>query len=387
MSKAVAVPSAFRGAFAQLHAAAIEEADGLDDFGPSDYAQPLEVLLDAIESDSPLTEQGRWLAWNDLVEGLTARLFATKGLAETPERGTVKAPIFIIGHPRTGTTALHKLLSVDPQFQGLDRWLTDFPMPRPDRGTWDANPLFKRVLARLARRYNTVEDMKRIHLEAAEEVDECLQILRMSFASIRFGSILTIPSYDRWLNSVDQRQIHKWYGDVVAMIGAGDSRRWLLKNPSHILHLPELVEAFPDAIFIQTHRKLTAAVPSFSSMLYIYRQGHEGDAADPKVVANRELALWGNGCQKGLIARRSLSNRCIDIWHAEFNAHPIETVKDIYRRLNLELADEVEQAMKKRLVDDPERRLGAHRYDLETYGLTETRIRDAFGNYAVEFGV
>ena len=62
-------------------------------------------------------------------------------------------PIVITGIPRTGTTALHKLMAVDTQFQGLQTWLHDAPMPRPPRETWEKNPHFQRAVAQLEARH------------------------------------------------------------------------------------------------------------------------------------------------------------------------------------------------------------------------------------------
>ncbi|MDZ4078482.1 hypothetical protein [Hydrocarboniphaga sp.] len=51
--------------------------------------------------------------------------------------------------PRTGITTLHRVLAMDLQFQGLEYWLIDNPMPRPPREAWAANPLFKRAVDEL----------------------------------------------------------------------------------------------------------------------------------------------------------------------------------------------------------------------------------------------
>ena len=71
--------------------------------------------------------------------------------AEFPEHADVpiERPIFVVGLPRTGTTALHRLLCADPGHQGLELWLTEFPQPRPPRETWEDDPIFNAMQERV----------------------------------------------------------------------------------------------------------------------------------------------------------------------------------------------------------------------------------------------
>ena len=75
---------------------------------------------------------------------LVGRLLAEHGFKEHPSYAEVpiERPIFVCGLPRTGTTALHRLLNADPAHQGLELWLTEVPQPRPPRETWADNPIY-----------------------------------------------------------------------------------------------------------------------------------------------------------------------------------------------------------------------------------------------------
>ena len=46
-----------------------------------------------------------------------------------------------------------------------------------------------------------------------------------------------------------------------------EGKRYLLKSPNHLLHIEAMVDVFPDANFIFTHRNLTKIVPSYLSLL------------------------------------------------------------------------------------------------------------------------
>ena len=68
---------------------------------------------------------------------LTARLFSEAAWQAHPEYAQVPIdrPVFVTGLPRTGTTALHRLLAADPAHQGLEMWLAEVPQPRPPRAS------------------------------------------------------------------------------------------------------------------------------------------------------------------------------------------------------------------------------------------------------------
>ena len=139
----MAVPEKFAQAEAALHEAAVNET-GLNDFGDDDYLRGLRVLLNSLDTDLKLTGVYRERVFGSIAGVLIGRLYARQGWREHPEssRTAIRAPLIITGIPRTGTTALHKALSMDPQFQGLELWLAQTPMVRPSRETWTSNSFF-----------------------------------------------------------------------------------------------------------------------------------------------------------------------------------------------------------------------------------------------------
>ena len=133
----------------QLHAAATQMSGGLTDFGPQDYLPGLRALLDSMLRDMQFSEIGRQFGMGTIAGTLAARLHTEHGWKQRPDyrRVEIRRPLVITGIPRTGTTALHKLLSMDPQFQGLEHWLTEAPQPRPPRETWATHPAYQASVA------------------------------------------------------------------------------------------------------------------------------------------------------------------------------------------------------------------------------------------------
>ena len=129
-------PRQFAESFEALHQTAVERS-GLTDFGPPDYHEGLRRVLTSFDEDVPFTPEGREQAFVALVRTLVARLHVQEGWRCHPgyvaER--IVRPMVITGLPRTGSTALHKLLSMDPQFQGVEMWLSNTPMVRPPSET------------------------------------------------------------------------------------------------------------------------------------------------------------------------------------------------------------------------------------------------------------
>ncbi len=88
---------------------------GLTDFGSDNYSEALSVLLESYERDEKLTPLGSKMSRVFLRGALVARLLSEAAWAQHPAHADVEItrPVFVTGLPRTGTTALHRLLTAD----------------------------------------------------------------------------------------------------------------------------------------------------------------------------------------------------------------------------------------------------------------------------------
>ncbi|MGZ6339976.1 MAG: sulfotransferase, partial [Candidatus Limnocylindrales bacterium] len=123
---------------------------GLGDFGDPAYEEGMRLLVEDLASpEAGLTPQGNYFHRAQVKSALVGRLMTEARFAQFPEHRDVpiERPIFVTGLPRTGTTALHRLLCADPAHQGLEAWLTEFPQPRPPRDTWDDDRIFQALQA------------------------------------------------------------------------------------------------------------------------------------------------------------------------------------------------------------------------------------------------
>ncbi|MBV8854558.1 MAG: sulfotransferase, partial [Sinobacteraceae bacterium] len=272
--EAIAMNARFSELQDELHASATR-ITGLADFGVArDYLPGLQQLLRAFDTDCRFSAGGRQFAYGTVLGTLIARLYTQEGWKRQPQyrQIAISRPLVITGVPRTGTTALHKLLSMDTQFQGLEHWLSETPMVRPPRASWPQLPEYRASVAALEAFFKLMPEMRKAHDIVADEVDECLEVLRQSFVTNRFASGIHVPSYDRWFLEQDERGSYRHYADVLRLIGAAEpDKRWLLKNPGHIAQAAALFEIFPDACVVQTHRDPVKALPSLCSTLLMSR--------------------------------------------------------------------------------------------------------------------
>lgn len=370
------------GTVDDLHASATKFC-GLTDFGDDDYTEALGVLLDSYQRDADLTELGSKMNRYFLRGALVARALseaswkANPGYAETK----IERPIFVTGLPRTGTTALHRLLAADPQHQALEMWLAELPQPRPPRETWADNPVFQRIDAGFAQHHIENPEFMGLHYMSAAEVEECWQLLRQTVKSIAYESLAYLPTYSRWLQKQEWTNAYQRHKRNLQLIGMGDSRGWVLKNPSHLFALDALLEVYPDALIIQTHRDPVTIVASSCSLSEQATKGWSNTFVG-ETIGRTQLELWSRGLREFNSARaRYNPDQFLDIQFEDLRADPFGTVEKIYSTFGLDYTESARDAM--RALDEESKsgaRKPAHTYSLADYGLTEDEVRSVFAD-------
>ena len=409
------------GTVADLHASAARMT-GLDDFGTDDYADGLAVLLDSYSADEDLTPLGSKMSRVFLRGALAARLLSEAGWREYPEHASagIDRPVFVTGLPRTGTTALHRLLTADPAHQGLELWLTQAPQPRPPRETWAADPVYAQLQAAYAQHHVEYPEFMGVHYIAADQVEECWQLLRQSMRSISFECLAHLPRYSSWLAAQDWTGAYRRHRRNLQLIGLRDAgRRWVLKNPSHLFALDELLAVYPDALVIQTHRPPRDAIASACSLAAHATDGWSRRFTST-VIGSDQLALWARGLDSFMAARHRHEAasqhgasqhgasqhgashhgashhgashhgaRFCDVRYAEFVADPIGTVERVYDAFGLTLSGIAADAMRAMQAGGADGAgsstrggsVPAHRYALADFGLTAEQVDERFAGY------
>jgi hypothetical protein len=361
------------------------DATGLSDFGPGDFRDGLDVLLESLERDADLSPSTDADVLGIFRRRLVNRLELEAWYRDHPEIGqrTVRGPIDINGLPRTGTTALANMMSLDPQFRCLRGWEQSQPCPppTPDRETTDP-----RRLQAAQENEQVSPELKAMHLYELDATTEDSEVLGMAF----HGQQYTVPvyGYHAWWRTTDHTSAYEYHRRVVTLLG---SRRppdlWLFKAPHHNFHLEAIVSAYPDARFVMTHRDPAKAVPSWASIVSAIFPTARGDR-DLRKVGREVSAHLRIGVENAIAARARLGDeRFLDVHHRELLEDPMGTVRRVYEFLDLELLPPVEQA----IVDWQEANRsgahGSHRYTAEQFGLNAAQLRDDYDFYIRHFDV
>lgn len=371
------------GTVEDLKASAVK-AVGLDDFGTDDdnYIEALSVLLESYRRDADFTELGSKMSRFFLRNALVARLLSEASWKQHPGYVDVPitAPIFVTGLPRTGTTALHRLLCGDPRHQGLELWLAEFPQPRPPRAQWSKNPVFVELDTRFKKAHRENPDFTGLHFMTADEVEECWQLLRQSVHSVSYETLAHVPTYSRWLAGQDWTKAYQRHRRNLALIGLNDAdKRWVLKNPSHLFALDAIFAVYPDALVIQCHRPADTIMASMCSLAQHTAEGWSNTFTGA-TIGTDALETWSRGLER-FNAVRATKNpaQFYDCDYFALIKDPIDTVERIYSHFGIEMTDDTRAAI---VRTDEESKQGPrapkHTYSLADYGLTEDQVRERF---------
>ncbi|HEV3132399.1 MAG TPA: sulfotransferase, partial [Acidimicrobiales bacterium] len=178
-----------------LDAGALVEAatvqTGLAEFGAPGWREGLDRLIDSLNGESGLSALGEQILGGRLAMLLANRLRILGVLGASPEIADeeVEGPLFIIGLPRTGTTALSNLVAADPQIRSVRLWESSDPVPPPETATEATDPRIDAARAGLEAMYEMFPKMRSLHFQTATGPTECQDLLGMEFRTEHFGGM------------------------------------------------------------------------------------------------------------------------------------------------------------------------------------------------------
>ncbi len=373
--------------------AAATEIARTDDFGTPTWREGLERLVDSLERDGELNELGVQIACGELVGYLTTRAGILEYRAAHPEvaERDVLPPVVIVGQARTGTTMLHDLLAHDAATRVPLTWEVDKPCPPPETATYDSDPRIAEVDATLAGTELLIPGFRTMHPLGARLAQECVRITAAEFASLIFPTQYRVPSYAMWLQyEADLAPAYRFHRVFLQHLQARHpGERWLLKSPAHIWHLRALLDEYPNAVLVQTHRDPLRIIASVSSLQATLRR-LASDSPDVADIAHEWAPYIMEGLNRSMTARADgtvPADRVVDVQFREFNADPFGVVARIYDRFGFTLTPAAENAMRAFYADHPHEGPGSHHYTFADTGLDEQEWRERARPYQEFFGV
>ncbi|MGB5265883.1 MAG: sulfotransferase [Polyangiales bacterium] len=371
---------------------AIKKA-GSSDFGGDDCREGLARFLQSAEREGELTLLGRLMVQSYATDNLVNRLRVVEWRKKHPavEKEEIVRPIFIIGLPRTGTTILHSVLEQDPANRSPLSWEIQHPVPPATPRTCDRDPRIATMQKRLDQLFQLVPGFEAMHPMSATSPEECVAIFTQCFRSEQLQVQFNVPSYQAWVDDADMRSTYEYHKRFIQHLQSGGVRggRWVMKSPAHLNQIDTLLEVYPDARIVHTHRdpiKVCASVASLTAML----RGAGTDRLDLREIGRQQLAWWAKLVNVALEQRKRFADRgdqFFDVKLRETVAAPLDVVRRMYSQFGFELSGEVEAKMGRFMTKNTRDKHGSHSYGPEDFGIDPVRDREPFEEYIEHFGL
>jgi hypothetical protein len=372
--------------------AAAQTATGLGDWGDDTLPQRFGLAVELIRS-AGMDEVGERRAAETCAWLLTDRLrFFADHQRDELDGEVVDRPLFVTGEPRSGTTLLHALLSVDPGARALRFWEVMHPSPPPGLAGPDdprrarADAEWREINAQMPNWLvlHPYNDM------LGDGLPECERTWAFDFRvftptawwRVPMGMVIGgLPS-----DLAAQYRIHTMM--LQAIQHTRPERRWVLKG-FHGMRLEALFEAYPDATLLYIHRDPVQVTASRIQMAITLHEGLTG-RADPEAVAEQarvHLAASRAGFHSILENPLVDDPRIMHVRYTDFMADQVATIRRYCELADLAWTDEGEAAMRHYLATNKGDRYGKFRYTTDVIGVDVDALHVEFAPYRERFGI
>jgi len=356
----------------------------LDDFGPDNFLVPLNILLKDFSSNNKTDSLGHVVFSQLILSSLKNRLNLHHVLKNYPEveKVPINAPLFVIGLPRTGTTFLQGLLSSVSTLRPLQNWEThQLPIPQSLATNFQVQQQIKIAQAQIDGVNRLSPEFIKAHELGTMEPEECNPFLMSSFYALLFCQLVYAPDYFQYVFASqfgDSYSLHKKH--LQSLSFNKEKTTWFLKGPAHIASLAPLLNVYPDARIVFTHRNPLESLPSMASLTSMLRM---------VCLPSQDSKLIGPGMVKHLQQMLEMGYRSRDAWplratpflditYKNLVSKPIDTVHQILNHFNIPIPEGMDEKLKSYLKNSSQHRHGVHNYSMEEYGLDKTDLLQKF---------
>lgn len=370
--------------------AAAKAQTGLGEYGDPAILEGLQRLLDSYAGEARFTERGSQMAHADLVTYMGLRMKIEDWLARHPELldAPIEKPLFVFGLPRTGTTLLINLLHADPARRSFLRWEAYDPVPPPQPEELHAGPRYQAMQDKTQMALKYMPQIAAIHYEDADSPTECQFLMTPSFVSQVYESQADIPGYRQWfLHEADYRPAFRQHKRTLQALQHHAKGRWTLKNPWHPLYLDALVETYPDAQLVMTHRDPAEVVGSICSLIKYVRAVYSDDV-DLKGIGESFMDTFQVMIDRAdAFKAKHGADAILDVQYADLCRDPLAVVRGIYDHFGEPYTDAARAAQEAYMADNQQGKHGKHSYDLAEFGLSKEGVRERFKDYIERYDI
>lgn len=336
----------------------------------ADFRLRLEILCESLVSEAELNPLGLTMAHGQLVRAIRQRLElgalwqAEPALLETE----LAPPVIVVGHMRSGTTRVHRMLAADPSLSATrfcDSWQ---PVPRsPDtRPAWSALSLL------CARALDPWIDA--IHPFGVTRADEELGWLAAALDHSAYEAQWRIPAFTAFSETRDPSPLYREFTRVLrtdAHWHENAHQPRVLKVPQFSEDLPALLAQFPGARVVRTNRCPNDTAASAASLVanQMTMQSDAVDYAWIEAEVSRKIALREKRMDEALAQYDGpLSTIDFDALNRDWETE----IRRVYQDLSMPLTTDALEAMRgeqERANDSPHK---AHSQQLRAFTQTAT---------------
>ena len=303
----------------------------------------------------------------------------------------VRAPLFVLGPPRSGTTHLHHVLSRDERTTTFRTWECLFGLSVTGRmlllGLGRADRLIGRPFGRLGgwlgRRF--LSGMEEVHPFAMDAPEEdflaLMPIMRCFILVVVFpgaDGLWKTARLDAEAGDAQRRRLMRFYRACVQkhVYVFGADKRFLSKNASFSGMVESLLEAFPDARVVSTTRDPKKTVPSQLSSIQpgLAAVGFSRIGPDLRDRFVEQLLFYYRHLEE---SARKRPSRIVVIDNDELRDNLEHVVKTAFQALDLDMSPQFAAALAE-VARRSRRFRSKHSYTLEEYGLSEPMIESRF---------
>ena len=363
---------------------------GLSDFGDPSFEAPFERLLEELPTH-PLSSLGTLLTEQTMVKAMSNRLRIQAFWKAHPELAEqkVERPIFVLGFPRTGTTLLQNLLCLDEGQRSLQFWEIQTPIPLDPNPARDQRKRYAIADRTLKLAYLVAPEQRQIHEIQPDTPEECWPLFSNSFAVLNYDLLSMFAGYGRWLLDYDMTGPYAFYRNTLKILALGrPGERYLLKCPEHLWFIDALLEVFPDARIVWTHRDPVASVASYCSLISLGQRMLRG-RIDPKQLGTHIQDRFLTGVSRAMAAR-DRSGKEDQFFDVDFKAlvrDPAAVVRQVKAWADIPHDKASEARVQRYLATERGDKKGAHKYSAEVYGLDARAIHEEYAAYIARFQI
>ena len=325
---------------------------GLTDWGTTDnfdFVKRYNAVRTAgmMKSHARFSPVGHYYVLSSLVRRMATRLKLFGYLKKHPtiQQIQMKAPVFVIGFPRTGTTFLHEMLGLHESVRMHYTWEQMDPIPISDEESIaaqrkDGEVRYKKNLSYFNFMFHHVisRRIQDIHRIGYDEPEECTtpcamelpwNISELGFLPFAVDELIPLGAGDAFVHYRKFLQLMTW---------CGSDRRdqeftWMLKCPFHLPYLDALHKEFPDATILWTHRDpaecIASACSLYETLMCMFL---EEDSVD-KLLLGKAVMNYTKRCLE--VAEESIKRlgskfKILHIKYRETVKEPKETCKKVF---------------------------------------------------------